>query len=68
MDIVLNNQIILELKATSESTKEYRLQLFNYLRLTHMPIGLLINFTLNDGVKCEKYYYDEESNRCVAFK
>lgn len=68
MDIVLNDQIILELKATEENKKEYRLQLFNYLRLTHIPIGLLINFTLDNGVHCEKYYYDEESNRCVAFR
>lgn len=68
MDIVLNNQIILELKATKENTREYRHQLFNYLRLTHMPIGLLINFTLDNGVMCEKYYYDEAKNRCIAFK
>lgn len=68
LDIVLNNQIILELKATEENRKEHRLQLFNYLRLTHLPIGLLINFTLSNGVQCERYYYDEDKNKCIAWK
>lgn len=68
MDIVLNNQIILELKAVKELTPEHRHQLFNYLRLTHMPIGLLLNFTLEKGVIFEKYYYDVETNYCHPFK
>ena len=68
MDIVLNGKIILELKATEATQKEHRLQLFSYLRLTHFPIGILLNFTLDKGLHFEKYYYDEASNRCIAFK
>lgn len=68
LDIVVNNKIILELKACAENKSEFRLQLFNYLRLTHLPIGLLINFTNEHGVHFEKYYYDEASNKCVAFR
>jgi GxxExxY protein len=68
MDIVLNGQIILELKSTEHIEKQHRLQLFNYLRLTRMPIGLLLNFTLDQGVHFEKYYFDVEQNRCIAFK
>lgn len=67
LDIVVNNEIILELKATEALTKEHRLQLFNYLRLTHAQVGLLINFTIHDRVQCEKYYYDEEKNECFPF-
>ena len=62
MDIVVEN-IVVELKATNEILPEHRLQLFNYLRLTKHPIGLLLNFGLNN-LSGERYYYDRETNEC----
>lgn len=44
MDLVVNDNIILELKAVNFVDKEHRRQLFNYLNLTHLPYGMLINF------------------------
>lgn len=44
MDLVVNDNIILELKAVSFADKEHRKQLFNYMNLTHTPYGMLINF------------------------
>lgn len=44
MDLVVNDNIILELKAVNFVDKEHRKQLFNYMNLTHMPYGMLINF------------------------
>ncbi len=44
MDLVVNENIIIELKAVSFADKEHRRQLFNYMNLTHMPYGMLINF------------------------
>ena len=44
MDLVVNDNIILELKAVNFVDKEHRRQLFNYLNLTHMTYGMLINF------------------------
>lgn len=44
MDLVVNDNIILELKAVSFADKEHRKQLFNYMNLTHIPYGMLINF------------------------
>ena len=44
MDLVVNDNIIIELKAVSFADKEHRKQLFNYMNLTHMPYGMLINF------------------------
>lgn len=67
MDIVLNSQIILELKSAEVITKEFRFQLFNYLRLTHIPIGIIINFSHHKGVQAEKYYYNENKNECIPF-
>lgn len=68
MDLVVESEIILELKATEEVKKDHRLQLFNYMRLTHLPIGVLLNFTLDKGVHFEKYYFEQETNRCIAFR
>ena len=44
LDLVVNDNIIIELKAVSFADKEHRKQLFNYMNLTHMPYGMLINF------------------------
>jgi GxxExxY protein len=43
-DIVVNNMIILELKAIKQLAKVHEVQLVNYLVATGMPVGLLINF------------------------
>ncbi len=44
MDLVVNASIIIELKAVNFIDKEHRRQLWNYMNLTHLPYGMLINF------------------------
>ena len=44
MDLVINNNIIVELKASSHIALPHRKQLWNYLNLTHLPYGILMNF------------------------
>ena len=44
MDIVINNDIIVELKACNNIALPHRKQLWNYLNLTHLPYGMLMNF------------------------
>jgi len=43
-DIIVNDIIILELKAIRQLAKAHEVQLVNYLTATGKPIGLLINF------------------------
>ncbi len=43
-DLVINDLIILELKANEVLVYENELQLLNYLRATNKEIGLLLNF------------------------
>jgi len=43
-DIIVNDTIILELKAAEVIAEEYELQLINYLKATDKEIGLLLNF------------------------
>lgn len=43
-DIVVEEKVIVELKAVSQLTKAQEVQLVNYLKATRLEVGLLINF------------------------
>lgn len=62
MDIVVDD-IIVELKSVTKLVPAHRAQLCNYLRLTHKPLGLLINFG-EEGLIGERWVYDSDSNEC----
>lgn len=62
MDLVVDD-IIVELKAVESVVPEHRAQLFNYLRLTQKPIGVLINFG-EKNLHSERYIYDKDTNEC----
>jgi GxxExxY protein len=42
--ILVENKILLELKAVAALVKEHQAQLINYLKATGMEVGMLINF------------------------
>lgn len=50
LDILLENKVIIEIKATEKEHVIHQVQLLTYLRLTGIKLGLLINF----GQKCVK--------------
>ena len=64
MDLVVNDEVIIELKSVKELLPAHRAQLFNYIRLTKKPVGLLINFG-QPSLQGERYAYIEETNECV---
>ena len=43
-DFICYGKIIVEIKAVSELAKEHDAQLINYLKITGMRLGLLVNF------------------------
>ena len=54
LDLVVNHQIVLELKAVERIEPIHEAQLITYLRLTGINLGLLLNFNvpvLKDGIK-----------------
>lgn len=54
VDLVVNETVIIELKAVDALAPIHTAQLLSYLRVTGYPLGLLINFnvaTLKDGVR-----------------
>ena len=54
LDIVVNNSVVVELKAVEELHPLHTAQLITYLKLSHIRHGLLINFnvkSLKEGIK-----------------
>lgn len=43
-DLLVNNLVIVELKAAECLRQEHAAQLINYLKATHLEVGLLLNF------------------------
>jgi GxxExxY protein len=62
-DFVCFDDIIVELKAVTELTSDHRAQLFNYLRITDSPAGMLINFGNPNRLISERYLYDEDTGQ-----
>jgi GxxExxY protein len=53
-DLIVENKVLVELKASETNHPVYYRQLFSYLKLTSMRFGLLMNFGsehLKDGIK-----------------
>lgn len=44
-DLIVENKVLLELKAQKELPKAAEAQVINYLKITNIKVGLLINFT-----------------------
>lgn len=54
IDILVEDRLILEIKAVEQLSKAHGKQLLTYLRLMKQPVGLLLNFsaaTMKEGIK-----------------
>lgn len=58
-DIIVDDKIILELKATEQDNPLFYKQLYTYLKLSNMRLGLLINFNRERLVKGLKRVVNE---------
>ena len=65
LDFVCMDQIIIECKAVEKLTLNHRAQLFNYLRLTKLPMGILVNFSQKSAV-IERYFFDTQKNEIMS--
>ena len=59
-DVLVNECIILELKAVNTLCKEHELQLINYLKATDMEVGLLLNFGERPQIRLKIYTNDRK--------
>jgi iron complex transport system substrate-binding protein len=54
LDLLVNNKLVVEVKSVEKFAPVHAKQLLTYLRLLHLPLGLLINFgapTFKEGCK-----------------
>ena len=62
-DIVVENKLLLELKAVSILCSEHEAQLLNYLKVTGLSLGLLLNFGKPKlGIKRMVWNHNETKN------
>ena len=66
LDFVCFCSIIVECKAVKRIIPEHRAQLFNYMRLTKMRAGVLVNFSPR-YIEIERYFYNPETNEMLTF-
>jgi GxxExxY protein len=63
-DLVVNQTVIVELKCCDKLILEHQAQLFNYLKVSGLPIGLLINFRRRKlewkRLQSNEEYFEEE--------
>ena len=50
-DILVDNKVIVEIKASKHLVKENEAQLINYLKATNSEVGLLLNFGTKPEIK-----------------
>lgn len=59
-DMIVDNKVIVELKAVESLCREHELQLINYLRATKIEVGLLLNFGKKAEYKRKLYTNDRK--------
>jgi GxxExxY protein len=50
-DIIVEDKVIVEIKAAKTLTETHEAQLLNYLKATDIEVGLLLNFGPKPGIK-----------------
>ena len=61
-DIIVDDKIIVEVKAVSDLEPVHEVQLVNYLKATGLQIGLLINFGKSVKVKRRVFGFDADTD------
>ena len=65
LDFVCMSEIIVECKSVEKLTQNHRAQLFNYMRLTRLPIGVLVNFSPKSA-EIERYLYNHQTSEVIS--
>ena len=61
-DMIVDDKIIIEVKAVSDLEPAHEVQLVNYLKATGLQIGLLINFGKSVKVKRRIFGFDADTD------
>ena len=66
VDFLCKGNVYVECKAVEKLCTEHRQQLWNYMRLSNIHIGILYNFAPVIA-QCERYYLDENNQIMFMF-
>ena len=61
LDFLCLGCVVIECKSVEKLTPDHRAQLFNYMRITKSPIGILVNFAQKSAV-VERYFFNKDTN------
>jgi GxxExxY protein len=61
-DLLVNNLVIIELKAAESLCEEHEAQLINYLKATNIEVGLLLNFGKKAEFRRKIFTNDRKNN------
>jgi GxxExxY protein len=61
-DLVVNNLVLLELKALKRLEQAHEAQTLNYLRATEFEVALLLNF--GPSAQLKRFVFDNEIKAC----
>jgi GxxExxY protein len=66
-DLVVNDTVIVELKCCEKLIGEHQAQLFNYLKVSGLPVGLLVNFRRRklDWKRLQSNEYDIDTHEVI---
>ena len=62
-DLIVNDLVILELKAVDYLITEHELQLINYLKATDKEVGLLLNFGMKPEIRRKIFTNDRKKSK-----
>ena len=60
-DLIIEDLVIVELKAAESLCEEHEMQLINYLKATNLEVGLLLNFGKKPEFKRKVFSNDRKS-------
>lgn len=63
-DIIVENAVVIELKAAETVAEEHEFQLINYLKATNIEIGLLLNFGKKPDIRRKIFTNDRKRMEC----
>lgn len=64
-DMVINDTVLLELKATQKIIEDHAAQLLNYLKATNIEVGLVLNF--GPSAEFRRKIYDNERKGSLSW-
>lgn len=65
-DLVVFSGIVVELKAVTELLAEHEAQLFNYMRVSRMAVGYLVNFCRKGELQWKRFILNDLHKKQAA--